>query len=499
MHDRRRAARLISLLMAALAVAGTSATPPSPGPTQQLDLTGSLSITADRPVAVQPFDLVVAAGNLDSMTFVPVIGPTPAEGSFILSFEAAEEAIARGTGGVSQGADGSVTWSFSCRTNPCGARYALVVTWLGAPKGASTDITWRLGATATYLRGSGAAPTPGRVTLTAAEAGKPASVSLSRATGGQNARLTEPDRQRRWAVTLVREGPAVPAEAWPAISQARLSVAATQVAGPPFAAGVEQKDRRLANRSDPPVHVRVWEANGATWTRSAGDEPATFDPFGGCRDERCTATLAIALVWADGRPDTAFDATWDLDLAAISIGGQPAEIVSTVQELALPGLATAAGAGSFEISRDGRGQDGARFTALAPALDPARVTELRRSIPSRALATVKVTSVGPTPFPAGATISIQGSGGEADLWTAVELPIGAEGSFAFEPRATCRDGQPGECTLTGVLSANFATPNRNQVADGMIARIEWTLEVGIGTAAGGEATLTVEPQPTSPP
>src|SRR5712671_2262540 len=85
MADRRRAARLIVLVVAGLAVAGTSPAMPTPGPTQRIDLTGAVHVTAAQPVAIQPITVDMEVGESASLSFAATVARQPADGHVIVS------------------------------------------------------------------------------------------------------------------------------------------------------------------------------------------------------------------------------------------------------------------------------------------------------------------------------------------------------------------------------------------------------------------------------
>ena len=78
----------------------------------------------------------------------------------------------------------------------------------------------------------------------------------------------------------------------------------------------DRTDRREACRSDAPIFLQVvgdgvvpppGAPSLSTW---AGQPGIVFDPFARCAEGECDATFSVEMVWRDGRPDTAFDASW---------------------------------------------------------------------------------------------------------------------------------------------------------------------------------------------
>jgi hypothetical protein len=502
MTERRRAGSLIMLVVAGLAVAGTSATTPPPGPTQPLSSSGSLRLSADQPVAIQPLVFVVEQGNLNSLALTPTIVDAPDDGSIVASIVRVDEAQVAGSDPATGSASGppTSTWSIGCPTNPCTARYALVVTWFNAPAKAEAELRWTVDATATFSGSVPAGATPGRVTLSApSDDGAPPRAELTRPTSGKAVRLTEADRFRSWTITLRRSDPGQATHGWPAVAQARLSLTTSQVAGPSFVFGQDgqPEDSRVRTRTDPPVQLRLATSAQRTMTAWAADRPIEFDPFARCAAEGpCETTLTVELAWADGRPETAFDAAWTIDLASINATEPAAPIETTVEAIVPLHMATATTSGSFEEPGP-FSQPAVEFDVVAPKLPD---LENVQAAPARALVTVSVTSVGSVPLPADAVISIFADGRGSGIGTGVFLSPGETASFAWEPRGLCSTGISATCSANGSLGAVIYQPNRNTAkVEGMVARIDWTIEAGVGTVDGGTAVINLEPQPTKRP
>jgi hypothetical protein len=394
------------------------------------------------------------------------------------------------------------------------------VTWIGAPAGGSADVAWALQAVATYQGPSGGpAASPGRVTLTAGDPVE-AVPDLSTTTSGQPVRLTELDRFRTWTVKLTRPAPEPGVEA-PGVAasgvnapgvpapqsfgQARLALTATQVAGDPFPVLAEndRKDARLNGRSDPPVQLRVSRLHREPVIRWAAQGPLEFDPFGDTRcttTEPCVSTLTVTLAWADGRPETAFDAAWTLDLASISVAGKANPVESDVKPVVPLHMASTSASGTFDVESLVSPAP-VMFTVRAPMLSDALAVWQEIGIPARAVVRARVTSVGSTPLPSDAQISVHMLGSvAAPGGSGILLQPDEEGTFAFEPTVICRSGVSGVCEFGGSISAGIQQPNRNSAnVSGMAARIEWSMEVAIGTADSATITIEVEPVPSRKP
>jgi hypothetical protein len=68
------------------------------------------------------------------------------------------------------------------------------------------------------------------------------------------------------------------------------------------------------------------------------------------------------------------------------------------------------------------------------------------------------------------------------------------------PSGFCAVGATATCSARGSLGAVIYSPNRNTAhVAGMVARVDWTIEAGVGTTDDGTAVASVEPQPTRNP
>ncbi|HEX5824106.1 MAG TPA: hypothetical protein VFY18_06585 [Candidatus Limnocylindrales bacterium] len=144
MHDRRRrAASLLVLAVAGLAAAGTSAIPPSPGPTQLVALAGTVHLTAEHPIAIQPIDIDVRTGSLRSVEFAAALGRLPTDGRIIATIVPGEDVS--GVSGLHSTPDPSApagahaAFSYNGCANPCPGAYLLVISWVGAPAGGTAE------------------------------------------------------------------------------------------------------------------------------------------------------------------------------------------------------------------------------------------------------------------------------------------------------------------------------------------------------------------------
>jgi hypothetical protein len=496
MQDRRQAARsaarFVALALAGLAVAGTSIAVPSVPP-QQLTATGSVQLDAGQSIVVQPIDVALESGMLSGLSF-RVDLRAPASG-VVAMIVATDARAGRAPNGPTNAAAGGIAqFPTSCSTMPCAQHFAIVFTRSGEASDEAIDVAWSLQATATFTSSGSSSPPPGRVTMVAGPAGPPSGLARADAASGATVRLTEPDRFRVWRVTIHRE--AADGALTGAATTATLTPSATQTAGPAFP-GTGPKDRRLAGRTDPPVQVRLIGPGGALSTSWVADGSLQFDPFPGCAPETaCDDTIIVELAWADGRPDTAFDAGWTLAVESFAATGSPGALSIQAEELPPPALAAASASGSFEA---GSGLPRGK-SRLVASLDPAVLDGggwPLPLVPGRGLATVRVTSIGTTPIPAGTEIivaldsaQVTSVGGVPS--SGISLEPGGEGTFAFEPILHCTVNGTSGCTFDAILSTSVGSPNATDSA-GMAVQVDWSIDLEIRVRTGGSVTIAVDP------
>jgi hypothetical protein len=501
--DRRRIARLVVLAVAGLAVAGTSAATPPPAPAQPIRITGTARLTAEQPVLLQPLDVVVGSGQLTKLDLTPSLDGVPDAGTVIASIESADPSSrpdnAPATGLASW--PPTTTWRFACSGQPCATRYVLLLTWFGAPPGGVADVSWAVDGTASFAGSIPAGATPGTLTVTA-PADAPTirtAFRVSSTTSGEPVELTETDRFASWKVTLKAQDPAARLHGWPAVGRARLSLQATQTAGAAFDIGGDglSVDWRLRNRADPPVQIRLGGSIGELRAWASGRQ-LEFDPFVDCDpDQPCQRTFTVDVAWADARPESVFDAGWTLDVVTADASGHVSPVDVAIETVEPMTVASATASGSFEQPGP-FSQPQVTVDVVAPAL--AGAGGPAREVPSRGLVTVTATSVGPTPLPADAVITVSADALGGGLPTAMIVPLGKPSSFAFEPGGQCGTGAAQTCGVRVRLGAAITKPNRNQgPTDGMVVRIDWTIDAGVGTVEGGTAVANVVPQPTQRP
>jgi hypothetical protein len=518
MHDRRRrAASLIVLAAAGLAAAGTSAIPPSPGPTQLVALAGTVHMTADHPVAIQPIDIDVRDGRLMTVEFSATLSQVPSEGRLIATIVPGDNGTARDVAGTppdpSARPDIHAAFNYGGCPNPCPGAYQLVITWVGAPDGGVADVAWSMDAIARYPDVyPGGTPQPGAAVISApsTEVLTPKTANLASTTSGKAVHLTETDRVRAWTARLHRSTSDVDPKSHNRLSwvgQARLELTATQTAGGGFGDGT---DPREMYRSDPPIFLQVvgdgvvqsLRTPATTW---AGQRPIVFDPFAACAEGECDAAFTVEAIWRDGRPDTAFDASWALDFA--SVGGKFTGSLDEVEVKAVeaPQLATASASGSFEIaSPQLSGQSS--FVTEMPAFDASSVgVWADLGIPTRGRMTARVSLLSGTAPPPDAAFLITASdsghgnaGALGGLPTQLALRVGEEGAVAFEPVVHCQSVGTNECRIDGTISARRGPSNQIKFPADLRIRVDWTLELA-APGAPGKLQLVVNPTPSARP
>ena len=509
MTDRRHAARLLVLVVAGLAVAGTSAATPLPAPTQNVSLTGTAHLTAAAPVALQPIHVESDVGDVDQVTIDAELTNLPADGSVLATIESADGTAIRAERPAAQltvptTVRAKAAFQFSCSSRPCAGAYVLVVTWIGAPSGGAADVPWGGTATARFRGPSnGGSAVPGRITARAdaADAGAPASAKLSTASNGAAVHLTESDRFRAWTVAFHRDEPTGAEDDRRSVVQARLRAVVTQIAGTGFATG-NVKDRREELRRDPPVQVRVIEDGGQLAVHWASDGAVVFDPFGTCDGTAaCDRTMTIGLAWADGRPETEFDAAWSIDLATIGLKGSVEAITPKVAVVPAVALTTATATGSFDATaapNSGR----TRFVLTgAPIVDEASPW-WTLGLPVRGSVALRVASIGSVTLPPDGefevTVGDQSTSGSR-IPTRVAIRPGETSTVAFEPNLTCTTTYPKTCTVDGTMVSAVFAPVPAPDPAALRMRVDWTMQVGLAVAADPGVTVAVDPLPSGAP
>ena len=495
--DRRRSARLVALLAAALAVAGTSAPLPPTAPPQHLTRSGTIHFDAGQRVAVQLISVAVDAGALGQLAFGFGIDEPGDSGPYAVAIaSAAGDASSIGTSSTPGPGTRTARFSSSCTGQPCSHTFALVVLPIDAPPKTAVDVTWHLDTTAEFAPAYGAgSPPPGRVVVTALEPTRPAEIKVASATSGSLVHLTEADRFRGWTVDIHRDAPDGPAGDPATVVVLRTT--ATQTTGPAFGSG-GRKDRRETDRGEPPVQGRLQLGNGSMLAGWAGAGPQVVQEVR-CAERRaaCDDALTVELAWADGRPETEFDASWSLDVISVSSGGESPNVTADAHALARAGsLVNGTAEGSF----DARGPALNGQATIRAVLTPNPIVSgLLGPIffPSRGLLTATVTSTGTTPLPADAEVLVSFAPRERAGLTRPEagqigLGDGGHGSVAFEPTIVCTDRSGATvCALDGSVSARLVSGSPNQASDGLAVRVDWTLELGVGIGRAGSFDISV--------
>jgi hypothetical protein len=498
LERHRRFARTIAFVVAALAVAGTSAAVRTPVP-QRLSASGSIHVDPGARVAIQVLSVAVESGSLVGLELDARLDAGDASRSFGLAIESTDP---RSLPTVLSSSPGQIAASFNaipCAKLPCQSTFALIVTPLAEPPAEPIDLPWRVDAVAGFSATPVSASEPAR---SASLTGVDSTVEQVKATTVRAgaARLADPARFAYWSVGLHRDP--VDGRVDSPIVLGILRPAVEQTAGPTFAeAG--RKDRRITDRQDPPVQARVDTGSGVVggWV---DDRPLFFRTALLCRPgDACDVPLTIELAWADGRPETTFDAGWSLDLISIVPNGRAPELVASVDPVALPPAVTASEDGSFETTGPVLRGESTIQAVLTPSpfvsgpLGPI-------DFPSRGLLSVRVTSIGPTPAPADAEVLIVISPRATDDSLRVTsgqigLRPGETGTVAFEPAFSCerRDGASSACRMLATITSSLASASPNQTPDGVAVRVDWTIELGVGLGEAGALEITTGPLPSA--
>jgi hypothetical protein len=501
LERHRRLLRTIVFVAAALTVAGTSAVIPSPIP-QALSASGTLHVDPTRAAAIQLVSVAVESGTLVGLTFDARLDVGSDANGSVVSIVGTSAGSGLSLPGQSAPGTAHAQFGADCPSLPCTRTFAIVVTPTGPPPLEPVDLAWRLDAVAAFASSSSTGSGPaGRAVLTALAAASTEAIGVTPASGGPATGLSEADRYRAWTVRLHRD--ALTGDVDTAFSVAILRGTANQTAGPGFS-DAGRKDRRVTDRRDPPVQLRVVRDGGnvASWV---SDGPLVVPQFLLCRASRdpCDDALTIETAWADGRPETAFDAGWSLDIVTVVPSGSAPATTAAVETAAEAQLVVGRAEGSFEATGPTiRGE-----STIHATLSPSPIVSGPLGVvffPSRGLVTARVTSVGPTPLPADAEIlvSFVPRGYSDTLRPAtgqIGLHPGEDGTFAFEPTLSCAaDGTSG-CSIDGSISASLISGSPNQTPDGIAVRIDWTIELGVGLGKAGSLEITVDSRASASP
>jgi hypothetical protein len=161
--------------------------------------------------------------------------------------------------------------------------------------------------------------------------------------------------------------------------------------------------------------------------------------------------------------------------------------------------------GAAEGSFETRGPTLAGQSAISAVLGPKPIVSGLLdaiSFPSRGVVTARVTSIGTTPLPDDAEVIVaftpRGQGDTVRPSVGqIGLRPGESGTFAFEPTLQCVADGPTGCALYGAISATLDSGSPNRMADGVVLRVDWTLELGVGLGRAGSFEISVDPSPSA--
>jgi hypothetical protein len=216
--------------------------------------------------------------------------------------------------------------------------------------------------------------------------------------------------------------------------------------------------------------------------------------------DACDDGVTIETAWADGRPETAFDVGWSLDVVSVVASDAAPAMTASAKPTTESALVVGRAEGSFQTTGPAvRGQ-----SAIHASLSPSPIVSGPLGIvffPSRGLVTARVTSVGGTPLPTDAEVLVSFAPREVTGMRPstgqVGLRPGEDGTFAFEPTLLCaRADGASDCSIDGTITASLISGSPNQTPSDVAVRIDWTLELGVGLGKAGAIEFTVDAAPS---
>lgn len=494
MSDRRRSARFVALIVAAMAVAGTTPPMPTPGPTQAVTTQGTTKMSGDSGVAIVPFEVDFTSAAVRQVVFTPTAGRSGGQEpltTWITSVDG-ESMFQPPQSGTSARPDESA-WSVQCPAlAACGRRFALIIRRNGEGDG-DQDVPWVIPAAVTFEQPPTSA-TIVRIVETSMPDLRPAAATTSVLPGG-SVRLSETDRVRLWTAHLrLGAGEAVGGR-WPRTVRAVLMMTADETVGAaPPAPGAE--DHRMDGRFLPAVNLSLLRSDVGERQYVTTQRPFVFDPFSTCGSGPCSTDLTLRLDWAEFRPEVEYDASWSLVIDEVAADGNVVPIEATVEPVPGRRQASATTSGTLDVGADAGGAR-TKVVVGASGVGTSDKAWSRQDAPARGLLHVRVTPApGSAPLPEGTTVRVGVGVNSGDQYPGDIVPVGGESTMAFTPLG-CQIPTD-HCQSDLQISASIAKPTPNSRPPGIAVRVEWSIEVAVATTAGGEVTLAEPPPSPSP-
>jgi hypothetical protein len=268
------------------------------------------------------------------------------------------------------------------------------------------------------------------------------------------------------------DGPLATAPGWPLIVTARLVPTSTTV-NPPTT-GDAVRARVFIEGGDESM-------NGGFNATQPGDT-IEFRPFWACDVEiPCKADYVVGLRMSDDRPEVALDAGWNLDVRAVAVDGARVPVDVSVEAVPPMPMAHGKTSGTMILGREPGHSFRYAVTEAAVALGDAQWRGL--PLPTFGIVRARMTWTGSTPVPPGFFVTFGPVGSPSR-----NLTFDEETVFAFAPSEACHVDS---CELTGDLYSSAGGGPAPFPKDWGV-KIDWELEVGMGTtAADGNSKLTI--------
>jgi hypothetical protein len=490
MTTTRRLASLAVIAVAGAATIATSPGTPSPPPGIDEALSGTVELSAERPVAVREIvvrvtglDPTATSGRVASVMFRPTAnGLRPAAGAgelwtSVVRAEPAEPGEPRFESGTFRSL---VDWQaappsldLTCAEGACEGRFALIVDLVNRTMAEPVNIDWNVAAHVELWSGLPAGSQPA-VEVTVDETA-PAAAVTSAELSDETATLDLTNRLAMWRLAMTLGDEAVARPAWPIVVTARLRPTATAKEIPD--GGMRGPNIFIEGAGDRyNVGLDPWRP----------DDTIEFEPFWACAaGERCTADYVVGVDLRSVHQDVAVEAGWELDVRAIAADGRTMPLNVVAEPIpAMPMISTTVG-GTVVIGPDGD-KPPVRYTVTErPGVAGRDLQWDGLRLPTYGILRARATSTGVVELP---TRGLVARFGPRDF--RFGLTLGEDGVFAFIPGGPqCRVP---DCDLAQVFSGGVGA-DIDELGPGTEVTIEWELEVGMGTdVTDGDSALLME-------